>query len=226
MTSRIAFLTIGQSPRHDLSGVVERALPPGVEISHLGALDGIDREEIDARFASRSGQPWLISKLADGTVITLDVEAIGVRLQLCIERLEAQGAEIIVLLCTGEFPGLTTDRATLIEPDAVMCRTVAGLLGTRQAGILLPLPEQVDEARAKWSVLGKPPLFAFASPYDGDAAGLICAAREVLDAGAQVLVLDCMGYRPEHKQALRAAGIAQPVLVSGVVMAAALGAFL
>lgn len=223
--TKLAFLTISQSPRPDLSDVIECELPPGVTVSHLGALDGLDATGI-AACASHPGQPWLISKLADGTVVTLDVGAIGTRLQYCLERLEIQGATIIVLLCTGEFPGLTTKRATIIEPDAVVCKTAQGLLRDRQVGIILPLPEQVGEAREKWALLGKPPIFAFASPYEDDTASLITAARDLQDQGAQALVLDCMGYTPQHKQALRAAGVTLPVLVSGQVLAAALGAFM
>ncbi|MFV0384402.1 AroM family protein [Paracoccus sp. (in: a-proteobacteria)] len=223
--TRLAFLTIGQSPRGDLSGVVERELPPGVTVSHLGALDGLGASGL-AECASRPDEPWLISKLADGTVITLDADVIGARLQICIDRLEEQGTDIIVLLCTGEFPGLSTSRATIIEPDAVVCKTAQGLLGDRLAGIILPLPEQVGEARGKWAILGRPPIFSFASPYESLTDPLIAAATELQAGGAQALILDCMGYALWHKQALRAAGITLPVLVSGQVLAAALAAFM
>ena len=65
-----------------------------------------------------------------------------------------------MLLCTGEFPALRTRSAWLVEPDAVVCRTVAGLLGGARPGVILPLPQQEEEARTKWRMPGAQPLFA------------------------------------------------------------------
>ena len=223
---RLAFLTIGQAPRHDMSGAIERALPAHVEVRHAGVLDGLDRDAVERQFAPAAGRPWLISRLADGGTVTLCAQAIGERLQTCVTRLEDDDVDVIVLLCTGEFPGLRTRGAWLIEPDAVVCGTVASLLRGAQAGVMVPLAPQVEGARAKWGVLPTPPLFAAASPYADDTREIVNAAHALQRQGAQALVLDCMGYAPRHAQALRDAGIRMPVLVSGTVLAGALGAFL
>lgn len=226
-TVRLALLNIGQAPRHDLTEAIEQGLPPHVLARHVGALDGLGRAEVQSRFAPADGMPCLVSRLADGGTVTLDAGRIGEQLQRAIDRLEDDGMEVIVLLCTGEFPKLRTRSAWLVEPDAVVCRTVAGLLGGARAGVMLPLPQQEEEARIKWRDLpGAQPLFAAASPYAADTGPLVQAARALQAQGADALVLDCMGYAPQHKKALRDAGIGLPVLVSGSVLAGALSAFL
>ncbi|MBS0340760.1 MAG: AroM family protein [Proteobacteria bacterium] len=225
-TVRLALLNIGQAPRHDLTEAIEQGLPAHVRAWHVGALDGLTRAEVQSQFAPAEGTPCLISRLADGGTVTLDAARIGQQLQRTIDRLEDDGVEVIVLLCTGEFPQLRTRGAWLVEPDAVVCRTVAGLLGGQRAGVILPLAQQEDEARAKWRMPGAQPIFAAASPYSPDAASLVAAARALQVQGADALVLDCMGYAPHHKKALRDAGVNLPVLVSGSVLAGALGAFL
>jgi len=223
--TRIAFLTIGQAPRRDLSEPIERALPPHVQVRHAGALDGLDRATVQQQFSPGPGGAWLISKLADGQPVTLRADAIGALLQQAIDRLEEEGVDGIVLLCTGEFPGLRTRRAWLIEPDGVVCAGVDSLLRNALAGVLVPMPEQVNEARVKWQRLQRPPLFAAASPYDETPDALIDAARTLRRQGAQALVLDCMGYAPAHKAALRAAGLDIPVLVSASVLGGAVAAY-
>lgn len=225
-TTRLALLNIGQAPRPDLTEAIEHGLPPHVKAWHVGALDGLDRSEVESRFAPGAGKPCLISRLADGGTVTLDAELIGQQLQRTIDQLEEEGVQIIVLLCTGEFPALRTRSAWLLEPDAVVCRTVAGLLGNALPGVILPLPQQAEEARAKWGTLGIEPMYAAASPYSADSHSLVEAARTLRDQGARALVLDCMGYTPHHRKALREAGFDMPILVSGSVLAGALGAFL
>ena len=223
---RLAFLTIGQAPRHDLSDPIEQGLPDHVEVRHAGVLDGLDLAAVDARFGPQAGGAQLISRMADGGVVTLGAAAIGEQLQHCIDRLEDEGVDVVVLLCTGEFPGLRTRRAWLVEPDAVVCGTVASLLRGVQAGVIVPMPGQEHEARAKWRMLDRTALFASGSPYADSARSLVAAATALQAQGAQALVLDCMGYSPRHKQALREPGCTLPVLVSGSVLGGALGAFL
>jgi protein AroM len=223
--TRLVLLNIGQAPRFDLAEAIERGLPAHIQARHVGVLDGLGRSDVEQQFAAGDGRPWLISKLADGGTVTLDAHLIDLRLQQTIERLEDEETDVIVLLCTGEFPALRAKRAWLVEPDAVVCSTIASLLGAAQAGVVVPLPPQVEEARAKWRHLKTPALFESASPYDASPQPLVRAARALQDRGAQALVLDCMGYAPSHKAALVDAGVDLPILVSGSVLAGALSAF-
>ncbi|MFF7363605.1 AroM family protein [Streptomyces sp. NPDC008125] len=224
--STLAFLTIGQAPRPDLSGAIEAHLPPTTRVRHAGALDGLTRAEVIARFAPVDGGATLLSRLADGGPVTLDAAAVGTGLQTRLDQVEQEGADAVVLLCTGAFPGLRTRRARLVEPDVLVTGYVSTVLRGSRVGMVVPLPEQVPEAREKWRAVTPAPLFATASPYADDVSALRSAAFAHLEAGASALMLDCMGYGDRHHRALRAAGVTVPVLTPGAVVGAALGPLL
>lgn len=223
---RLVFVNIGQAPRCDLSSAMEQGLDPSISVSHAGVLDGLTKAQIQARYGVGPGSACLISKIADGSTVALDASSIGIRLARLVEQLDRDGVDVIVLLCTGEFSDLRTDRAWLIEPDRVVCNTIRGLVGDELIGVIVPLPPQIKEAQEKWRPLAQLPVFAAASPYDPEPEPLIMAARQLQNNGARALVLDCMGYAPRHKQILRDAGVGLPVIVSGCAVAGALSAFL
>ncbi|MGF0118342.1 AroM family protein [Promicromonospora sp. Marseille-Q5078] len=222
----MGFLTIGQAPRPDLSGAIEAALPPGVATRHAGALDEVDRATAERLYGAVAGRPTLITKLADGQSITLDADAVSSGLQERLTELEDAGCDVVVVLCTGEFPGLRARRARLIEPDALITTYVSTMLAGAPVGVVVPLPEQVAEARDKWGRLDPAPLFATGSPYADDTTGLVAAAHDLVGAGAQAVVLDCMGYADRHRDAVRAGGVAVPVLTSGAITGAWTGLLL
>ena len=222
----LTFLTIGQAPRPDLSEAVEAHLPAAARVRHAGVLDGLTRPEVEARFGAVEGRATLLSRLADGGAVTLDAEAVGAGLQARVDQVEDEGADVVVLLCTGEFPGLRTRRARLVEPDVLVTGYVATALRGSRVGVVVPLPEQVPEAREKWRAVVPAPAFTTASPYDADDVALCAAARTHLEAGATALMLDCMGYGSRHRRALRAAGVTVPVLTPGAVVGATLGPLL
>lgn len=216
-TRRIALLTIGQSPRPDLCEAVLRALPPQVRVQEVGVLDGLEADAIADTFAVAPGALPLISRLRDGRTVSLDVEAVGRGLLRCIDRLEEEGVDVVVVLCTGQFPQLRTRAAWLVEPDRVVVGAVAGLMGTRCLGLLAPLPQQVAMLRDKWTPHVAALRTAAASPY-GPMQAVVDAVRGLVAQGAQAVVLDCMGYTEAHRQALLAAGVEVPVFVSGAVL--------
>ncbi|WP_326667567.1 AroM family protein [Streptomyces sp. NBC_01257] len=222
----LTFLTIGQAPRPDLSEAIEAHLPVNARVRHAGVLDGLTRQEAELRFGATAGRATLLSRLADGSSVTLDADAVGAGLQTRVDQVEDAGADIIVLLCTGAFPGLRTRRARLVEPDVLVTGYVGTVLRGSRVGFVVPLPEQVTEAREKWRSVVPDPAFTTASPYADNEAALLAAACTHLEAGANALMLDCMGYGARHRRSLRAAGLTVPVLTPGAVVGAALGPLL
>lgn len=221
----LALLTIGQAPRPDLSASTRAVLSDRTSIEEFGVLDGLSRAEVEKSFGAREGGPVLITRLQDGGTVTLDPERIEDGLQRCIERLEGEGVRNIAVLCTGEFPALRVEDAWLLEPDRVITTVIPTLVRDAAVGVLVPLVEQIPEAREKWSVLDGEVHFASASPFDDGYEQLVAAAEGLLSTGARALVLDCMAYGERHHAALRAAGIDVAVLVSGQVFAHALAPF-
>ncbi|NDL63364.1 AroM family protein [Acerihabitans arboris] len=223
--SLLGTLTIGQAPRADITPILEEHLPAGVECIHMGVLDGLDRDTIARRFPVLPGEAVLTTRLLDGSAVILGKSAVREAVQAKLDQLEQLGCRTIALLCTGEFHGLGCKRAWLMEPDLLVPPVVTALTVERQAGILVPLPEQMASEGAKWRALARPPVYAAASPYGSSAAQLTAAALELKAQRADVIVMDCMGYTEHHRRIVReATGL--PVILSNALLARLLAALL
>lgn len=218
---KIGTLTIGQAPRADITPTLNAYLPAHVPVVHMGVLDGLDREAIEADFAPQAGNGVLISRLLTGDSVELDKPAIQQALQQKLDALEAQGCTVILILCTGEFEGLACRHAWLVEPDRIVPLAAAALAGDRQVGIVVPLVGQIKSEFHKWHTLHHPPICAAASPYATGAEGervLANAARTLREKGAEMLILDCMGFVERHREIARmASGL--PVALSNSLVA-------
>ncbi|HEY64942.1 MAG TPA: AroM family protein [Caldilineae bacterium] len=208
----LGLVTIGQSPRDDILPQIQPHLPADVNIRQMGALDGLTRAEIDA-LAPGPGDYVLHTRLRDGSAVTVSRTAILPLLQGCLEQLEGEEANPIVLLCTGEFPELCGS-GLLIEPDRLLVNVVRGLR-PRRLGVLVPLPAQIEAATEKWRTTGAELAFEAASPYrDGDE--VFRAAEALRDQSPDLVVMDCMGYTRAHKEAV------QEVMDKPVILAASM----
>lgn len=218
MNASLATLTLGQAPRSDIMPLLSQYLPSD-EVMHIGLLDGLDWKQVEEQYQPiERGDHVLVSRLSDGTQVSLAASKVERGLQQKIEQLEAQGCRIILLLCTGQFHHLKTREALLLEPDRIIPPLIAAIVSDHQVGIVVPLSEQIEQQAAKWEMLASPPCFAIASPYLADEQALEQAAQTLLQQGAQVVVLDCIGYHQKHRDFLqRRLGI--PVLLSNVLVA-------
>lgn len=217
-------LTIGQAPRPDVTPVIEAHLPAGIRCIHRGALDRLPRTEIDARYQPQGGEPELVTRLQDGSVVLLSRARMQDGLQQALHALEDQGCDIILILCTGSFKHLKTRRAWLIEPDRIIPGMVAGLIQQRQLGIVVPVASQIASEAGKWSALVRKPIFAAASPYTDTPDALADAAKELRGRGAEAILLDCIGFTERHRGAIAQIGL--PVILSNAAAAKALSELL
>lgn len=216
--NHLGTLTIGQAPRSDITPVLQQHLPSAVRCLHVGVLDGLSKEEIATRFAPQPGDAVLTTRLLDGSSVILGKPAVHMVLQEKLDMLEARGCQLIALLCTGEFEGLACKNAWLVEPDHLVPPVVAALVGSHQVGVVVPLPEQMQSEARKWQPLAKPPLYGVASPYAEGSGAIIRAAQDLKARGAEILVLDCMGFTERHRELAReASGL--PVLLSNALVA-------
>jgi protein AroM len=135
-----------------------------------------------------------------------------------VAELEAAGCAVILILCTGEFHGLAARHAWLVEPDRIVPPAAAALAGERRVGIIVPLAEQATTEFRKFSMLSRTPLCEAASPYDPGMQAVEKAASTLRERGAEMLLMDCMGFVEEHRAAARrASGL--PTLLSNALIA-------
>lgn len=211
---RVGTVTIGQSPRTDLIPELAALWGTGVEVLERGALDGLGRAEVLA-MVPEPGDYTLVTRLADGSPVTVGKRHILPRVEAAVYELDAAGVGCILLLCTGEFPAFVT-RAPLLRPDLLLHQAVPALVAGRRVGLMTPSPLQVEQARAKWS--GLPGLeVAAANPYAEPERELAAAAQTLAGAGAQVIVMDCMGYTAAMKRLVRSVSGLPAVLARSLV---------
>ena len=218
-------LTIGQAPRPDVVPIIDRHVPPEVHRIHRGVLDGLSHGEIEARYMAGSGEAALVTRLQDGRVVELSRRRMREGVEDALAALEAEGCDVILLLCTGTFDGLECKKAWLVEPDHVIPGMVAGIVERRQLGIIVPIASQIGSESGKWRSLPRPPIFASASPYSGDTeAALLRAGAELKAGGAEAILLDCIGFTERHRAALLP--LEMPVILSNAVAAKAVAELL
>ena len=201
MKQVIGTVTIGQSPRVDVVPEMLSLIGPHVEVVEAGALDGLSKEEI-AKFTPQKGDYVLVTRLTDGSSVQVAEQYITPRITEKINEHFKKGIPLVLLLCTGEFPGFETG-GLLIRPQKVLYNAVAAVAEGRRLAVLTPSPDQVDQAERRWNTVGKEVKAVPASPYVAGMAAAEKAARELKEWGAQLTVLDCMGYTMEMQKLVR-----------------------
>jgi len=216
MPRRVAFVTIGQSPRSDvLPDILAETRTPFAVTEH-GALDALDDAAI-ADLAPRAGEECLVSRLRDGREVLLGKPAIDRRLHAILAELDTGGFDLLVLLCTGQFTRFDL-RTPFIEPQHTVDHFVQGLAyGAERIGILLPHAAQIDEFHGIPGVATKA---ASASPYVANPEAALRDGGAAL-ADTDIIVMHCIGYSEAMRQVVKQASD-RPVLVSRRLVAHAI----
>jgi len=210
---RVAFITVGQSPRIDIMPEMLAEIGEGIEPVEFGLLDGFSRAEI-AALAPKGEAYRIVSRLADGSEAVLAKDWVEARFQAMIDEVDAQGFDLIVLLCTGSFPSLRS-RTMMVEAGRVVDHVVDALaMEGRTIGMMLPNAAQVG-AFERSSAGRNPVVASHASPYTD--RRFAAAAAELKDT--DFVVMHCMGYdRAMRREVAEVSG--RPVLLSRGAVAA------
>ena len=222
---QIAFFTIGETPRSDIVPEMQRFLGDHVQIHEFGVLDGLTTEEL-ATLAPVQGQHRFATRRRDGSLAELGKEATEARLAALMRQADNSGDyDLLVPLCTGTaIPRLET---LVVEPQQVVDQLTAALSRhARSIGAVVPLTSQLDTFHLDADIACDV-LLAHASPYAEDRAEtereLRNAGRQL--AGADFIVMHCMGYRAWMRQIVAQAA-QRPVLLSNQLVAQTLAQLL
>ena len=197
----IGAVTIGQSPRVDVTPEFQAALGVPAELLQCGALDGLSAEEVEG-LAPGPGDYLLVTRMRDGGEVRVAEARIHERMRGCVETLVAAGVDLIVLFCTGEFPELRS-RTPILRPDLLLKRLVPGIMERGRLGVVLPSADQKESQRKKWASTGLDLELEAASPYTGTETDFRAAARRLASRGADLIVLDCIGFTERMKRVFR-----------------------
>ena len=219
MLERITFLTIGQTPRIDMIPEIVAHLPRPVQISEMGALDGLEPDQI-AGLAPGDDDHALVSLLRDGRQVVIGKRWVTGRIQSLLDERASDSHEATVLLCTGDFSALQAPPLFLDSQHLVDHGVDALCHGVESVGLLVPLERQIREHHYR------PPgdqtlRAAYASPYQDD--DFEAAGRELGEC--DVIVMHCMGFTEAQREAV-AEGSGRPVLLARRLVGTALGQLL
>lgn len=165
------------------------------EVLECGALDGLSLPEIE-KLAPEEGEYSLETRLKDGTVVKLSRDKLIPRIQNCINLLIERGADVILILCLGEWPQFKSDRLVVRALES-FCAFTSGLVDTGdKIGVIVPAKGQINDFSGKWSKEGVEVIVMAASPYNRNSQDEVKRDAEALK-DVNVVVMACPGYTVE-----------------------------
>jgi len=198
---KIGAVTIGQSPRNDIIPEIREVLDSEVEIVEKGALDGLSLNDINSYYSEPTNYT-LVTRMNDGTEVKIPEKFIVPRIKNCISELEEKGVEIIILLCTGEFPELESQHI-LLKPGIIIKNIVKGMLERGRLGVIVPTPDQISAMEKKWERNNFNVISESVSPYTGTNTEIIETANKIKNANVDLIILDCIGFNRKTKAVFR-----------------------
>lgn len=195
---KLGAITVGQSPRTDVTGDIMEIFKGKAEILERGALDGMSLEEV-GRLEPENGEYVLVSRMRDGTQVSFSEQKILPRIQMCIDELERSGVDMILFFCTGEFACEFRSDVPLIFPCDLISRLIPVLCGVKQLIVVTPTQRQVEQSQNKWKKYVDHVVTVAASPY-GEWEELEEVCDRISELEGPLVIMDCIGYSCAMKQ--------------------------
>lgn len=209
-------VTIGQSPRVDLVPELIAMLGDNITIKEAGALDHLTPAQIQT-LAPGPDDYVLVSRLRNGGSAKMAERLVLPLVKDAIKKVHDAGAQVIVLLCTGEFPPLQIPNTLLVVPQPLIHGIGQALAQDSKLGVIRPSSDQIPQATRAWQSACQELVVEAASPYvAGDAIAV--AANRLIDAQVDMIIMDCMGYTKAMQEQVRAI-TGKPVLLARSLVA-------
>ncbi|EAR0345789.1 AroM family protein [Salmonella enterica] len=217
MSASLAILTIGVVPMSEVLPLLTEYIDEQ-HITHHSLLGKMSREDVMADYAVEPGDDPLLTLLNDNQIAHVSRQKVERDLQSVVEVLDNQGYDVIILISTAAIKSMAARNTILLEPLRIIPPLVASIVDGHQVGVIVPVAELLAAQEKKWQVLQKPPVYSLANPVHGSEQQLIDAGQALLDQGADVIMLDCLGFHQRHRDILQQA-LDVPVLLSNVLIA-------
>lgn len=203
----IGAITIGQAPRNDIVPALQDHLGGSVRFVQAGALDHITPEEITA-IAAEPGEQGYQTRLKDGPPLPLLAhDRMVPYLQGALDRVLAEGAEVVAVLCAADWKELRSD-TVLINAGPLLDGVVHQLARGRRLGVIRPRPNAPAEDVAREAAFAAHQIDAVTTvlnPYAPDTTveDFARVGRELRDQGAEMVWMGCMGMDGAMRNAVR-----------------------
>ncbi|ECK9408183.1 AroM family protein [Salmonella enterica subsp. enterica serovar Weltevreden] len=217
MSASLAILTIGVVPMSEVLPLLTEYIDEQ-HITHHSLLGKMSREDVMADYAVEPGDDPLLTLLNDNQIAHVSRQKVERDLQSVVEVLDNQGYDVIILMSTAAIKSMAARNSILLEPLRIIPPLVASIVDGHQVGVIVPVAELLAAQEKKWQVLQMPPVYSLANPVHGSEQQLIDAGQALLDQGADVIMLYCLGFHQRHRDILQQA-LDVPVLLSNVLIA-------
>lgn len=217
MKATLAILTIGVVPVSEVLPLLTEHVSEQ-QIAHLSLLGKMSREEVMEDYALDEGEDPLATLLSDGKLAHVSRQKIERALQGVIEVLDNQGYDVILLMSTANISSMTARNTIFLEPSRILPPLVSSIVEDHQVGVIVPVEEMLPVQAQKWQILQKSPVFSLGNPIHDSEQKIIDAGKELLAKGADVIMLDCLGFHQRHRDLLQKQ-LDVPVLLSNVLIA-------
>ena len=194
----IGLVTLGHAPRPDHEEVYNE-VAPGVPRKLVGALDVLSCEEA-RNLEDKRGISPLVCLLSDKTTVEIPLPVLFPFLERQVETLAAAGAQLAVVLCCGGFPQFASSIRVLL-PGMIVPALVKATCPDGRIGIIVPNKAQESAAVSHWHKLGVKVESAVVFPYEG--SGFKEAGEKFRTMNADLVAIDCMGFKDSHRQELK-----------------------
>lgn len=184
----------------------------GIAFVEHGALDQLDEAGI-SNLSPTAGEAPLVSRLRAGTMAKIGHDAIIPYVNQAIHRCLEEGANVVLILCTGRLEGINAPIPVFFAEDLAHSGAES-LVGEQALGVVIPLTSQMRGAKARWKARMNGPIRVESSnPYVGSTLSIVEAGVRLARYDVQWIILDCMGYTESDRQSVsRATGL--PVLLA------------
>ncbi|EOZ4197384.1 AroM family protein, partial [Escherichia coli] len=187
-------------------------------ISHHSLLGKLSREEVMAEYAPEAGEDTILTLLNDNQLAHVSRRKVERDLQGVVEVLDNQGYDVILLMSTANISSMTARNTIFLEPSRILPPLVSSIVEDHQVGVIVPVEEMLPVQAQKWQILQKSPVFSLGNPIHDSEQKIIDAGKELLAKGADVIMLDCLGFHQRHRDLLQKQ-LDVPVLLSNVLIA-------
>jgi protein AroM len=198
---RVGTLTIGQSPRNDIIPDLKEILGKEAKLIEKGALDGLSGEEIKELYPKPSDFP-LITRMKDGREAKVGKKYIIPRMKECIRELEEAEVELIILLCGGEFPEISSKKL-ILKPAKILESILKGMLEKGVLAIVVPSQDQISFMKEKWERAGLNIIVESLSPYSTKENQIKVLANKLKEEKPDLIFLNCFGFDRKTKELFR-----------------------
>ena len=190
-------------------------VPEDTEVLVVGAQDGMSDKKLRALSEGVEPGPY-VDALSDGTTVHLRKEDVIKNMRKKAEALREQGVVASMICCTMEYSELEDIDNLLIPSKLVENAALALVPKGATIGVINPLEETMDYEIQKWKRLPDYKIVNLAAPaiVEGSPEAALLseeefaaaekrpveAAKKLAEQGADVIVLDCMGFTKAHRE--------------------------